>query len=132
MAQNGTKKIHTLVTDGGGIARINLGQLRDELGFQRIGRKVLTKMSEHLTESGLGYFPGGTLSEDENPEPRQWQEVWVYERDGSARSAILDAVADPGENDLAAAFSLFDGSTPDYSKMKDSERLALVRAVVCQ
>ncbi len=132
MATNGTKKIHTLVSDGGGIVRINLGQLRDELGFQRIGKKVLTKMSAHLEESNLGYFPGGTLDEDSNPEPRQWQEVWVYERDGSAKSAVLDAVANPDEHDLVAALDMFSEGAPNYADMDDSQRLSLIRAVVCK
>jgi len=124
--------IHSLVQKSGGIAKINLGQLRDELGFQRIGRKVLSKMSDHMTDSGLGFFPGWALDEESNPEPRQWQEVWVYERDGSARSAILDAVAYPDVHDLAAAFAMFTDEAPDYSSLDDSQRLALVRAVVCQ
>lgn len=132
MAQNGTKKIHEQVAEAGGIVKVSLGTLRDELGFQRIGKKVLGTMSDHLTESGLGYFPGGTLDEDSNPTPRQWQEVWVYERDGSAKSAVLDAVADPETHDLVAALNMFSEGTPDYANMDDASRLALIRAVVCK
>ena len=114
---NGVKKIHERVQDAGGIVKINLGELRDELGYARIGKKILAKMSDHLTDSNLGYFPGGTLSEDSNPEPRQWQEVWVYERDGSAKSAVLDAVADPETHDLVAALNMFSEGTPDFDSM---------------
>lgn len=132
MSENGTASIHQSVQENGGIVKVSLGTLRDELGFQRIGKKILAKMSDHLTESNLGYFPGGTLDEDSNPEPRQWQEVWVYERDGSAKSAILDAVANPDENDLVAALDMFTEGTPNYSKMSNAQRVALIRAVVCE
>lgn len=131
MANNGTKKIHDRVTDSGGITKISLGELRDELGYARIGKKILGTMSEHLSESNLGYFPGGTLDAEQNPEPRQWQEVWVYERDGSAKSAVLDAVADPDNHDLVAALSMFSEGTPDFASMDAEQRLAFVRAAVC-
>ena len=131
MAVNGTKKIHDRVADGGGIVKVTLGELRDELGYARIGKKILATMSNHLTESNLGYFPGGTLDGDENPEPRQWQEVWVYERDGSAKSAVLDAVADPENHDLVAALNMFGEGAPDFSSMSADQRLAFVRAAVC-
>lgn len=131
MANNGTKKIHERVTAEGGITKINLGELRDELGYARIGKKILTTMSEHLSDSGLGYFPGGTLDAESNPEPRQWQEVWVYERDGSAKSAVLDAVADPENNDLVAALNMFSEGAPDFRSMDAEQRLSFIRAVVC-
>ena len=126
-----TKNILGRVQDNGGIVKVSLGELRDELGYARIGKKILATMSNHLTESNLGYFPGGTLDGDENPEPRQWQEVWVYERDGSAKSAVLDAVADPENHDLVAALNMFGEGAPDFSSMSADQRLAFVRAAVC-
>lgn len=125
------KKIHEQVRENGGIVRINLGDLRDELGYARIGKKILAAMSDHLTESNLGYFPGGTLDADHNPEPRQWQEVWVYERDGSAKSAVLDAVSDPEGHDLVAALNMFSEGAPDFANMTADQRLSFIRAVVC-
>lgn len=115
----------------GGIVKVTLGDLRDELGYARIGKKILGTMSNHLTENGLGYFPGGTLDAGANPEPRQWQEVWVYERDGSAKSAVLDAVADPENHDLVAALNLFSEGAPDFKSMSADQRLSFVRAAVC-
>jgi len=131
MANNGTKKVHDRVKASGGITKITLGELRDELGYARIGKKILVTMSEHLSESGLGYFPGGTLDGDANPEPRQWQEVWVYERDGSAKSAVLDAVSDPENHDLVAALNMFSEGAPDFGSMDAEQRLAFIRAAVC-
>jgi len=128
---NGVKKIHDRVKEAGGITKVNLGELRDELGYARIGKKILATMSEHLDGSNLGYFPGGTLDPDQNPEPRQWQEVWVYERDGSAKSAVLDAVADPENNDLVAALNMFSEGAPDFASMDAEQRLAFIRAAVC-
>ena len=132
MAQNGTKKIHELVANEGGIIKVSLGQLRDELGHSRIGKKVLANMAAHLEESNLGYFPGGTLDPEVNPEPRQWQEVWIFERDGSAKSAVLDAVANPEQHDLVAALNMFSEGAPDFANMDDSQKLAMIRAVVCE
>jgi len=134
MAENGNakvKKIHERVREAGGITKINLGELRDELGYARIGKKILGTMSDHLSESGLGYFPGGTLDAAANPEPRQWQEVWIYERDGSAKSAVLDAVADPENHDLVAALNMFSEGAPDFASMDAEQRLAFIRAAVC-
>ena len=135
MAGNGTevkaKAIHERVREAGGITKISLGELRDELGYARIGKKILGTMSAHLEENGLGYFPGGTLNSEQNPEPRQWQEVWIYERDGSAKSAVLDAVADPDNHDLVAALNMFSEGAPDFKSMDAEQRLAFVRAAVC-
>lgn len=128
---NGTKSINDRVKAGGGIVKVTLGELRDELGYARIGKKILGTMSDHLTESNLGYFPGGTLNAQDNPEPRQWQEVWVYERDGSAKSAVLDAVADPDNHDLVSALNMFSEGAPDFGAMDAEQRLAFIRAAAC-
>ena len=128
----GPKKIHQMVNEAGGIVKINLGQLRDELGHARIGKKVLSLMADHLTENNLGVMPAWVMDAESNPEPRQWQEVWVYERDGSAKSAVLDAVSDPDNHDIVAALNMFSEGTPDFASMDDAQRLAFVRAAVCQ
>lgn len=128
---NGTAKIHEQVQASGGIVKINLGELRDELGHARIGKKVLESMATHLTESGLGFFPGWTMDPESNPEPRQWQELWVYERDGSARSAVCDAFSDPDSHDLVAALNMFSEGAPDFGSMDADQRLSFVRAAVC-
>lgn len=112
----------------GGIAKVTLGELRDELGFARLGKTVLQTMAEHLSENSLGHFPAWVLT-DENAEPRQWHEVWLYERDGSAASVVLDAVSDPDTHDLVSALKMFSADTPDYSKMKPEARMALIKTI---
>lgn len=128
-SNSGTAKIHDTVVKSGGIAKVTLGDIRDELGYARLGKTVLSEMNAHLAESGLGFFPGWVLSAD-NPEPRQWQEIWLYQRDGSAKSVVLDAVSDPDNNDLVAALNVFSQDTPDYSKMKNDQKVALIKAIV--
>lgn len=123
--------IRARVEEAGGVTKITLGDLRDELGYARIGKRILGTMSEHLSENGLGYFPGGTLDAKANPEPRQWQEVWIYERDGSAKSAVLDAVAFPESHDLVAALNMFSEDAPDFKSLDADQRLAFIRAAVC-
>lgn len=128
--KNSTGKIHTRVSKAGGVLKVTLGELRDELGYARIGKKILGTMGEHLTENSLGCFPGWVMDPEANPEPRQWQEVWIYERDGSAKSAILDAFSAPEEHDLGAALSAFGGDSPDFSSMDAEQRLAFVKAAL--
>lgn len=123
-----SKNIHQMVKDSGGVAKVTLGQVRDELGHSRLGKGVLAQMNSHLRDNGLGFFPGWVLSED-NPEPRQWQEIWLYERDHTAKSAVLDAVSDPDNNDLVAALELFNADAPDYSGMTPEQRLTLIKAI---
>lgn len=126
-----SKTISEIVTEAGGIAKVSLGQLRAELGYQRIGRHVLGKMGATLNEESLGFFPLSMLDPEANPEPRQWQEVWIYNRDGSAKTAILDAVADPENHDLVAALSMIEGKNNlDFKNLTADQRLSIIKACV--
>lgn len=124
--------IEEMVQSEGGVVKISLGQLRAELGYQRLGKHVLSKMSERLSELNLGYFPNGVLDRQVNPEPRQWQEIWVYSRDDSLKSRILDAVADPDGNDLVGTLALLSQESGDgefdFSKMSAKKRLEVIQA----
>ena len=122
------KTIAERVAAAGGIAKVTLGELRDELGFARLGKTVLQSMAAHLEVNGLGYFPAWVLT-DENTEPRQWHEFHVYTRDGSPKSVVLDAVSDPDTHDLVAALNMFNQDAPDYSKMKPEARMALIKVI---
>lgn len=79
----------------GGLMKITLGELREELGYRKLGKFILTEIVEELDGNDLGHFPHETLDSRCNSEPRQHHEVWVYLRDGSTRAAILDAVLYP-------------------------------------
>lgn len=73
----------------GGLLRATLGELREELGYRRLGKYVLEEVADRLTEEELGWFPAWRLSPRENAEPRKEQELWVFARDGAcdARSS---------------------------------------------
>lgn len=122
------KTIAERVAAAGGITKVTLGDLRDELGFARLGKTVLQSMAAHLEVNGLGYFPKWVLTE-ENTEPRQWNEFHVYTRDGSPASVVLDAVSDPDTHDLVSALKMFSKDTPDYSKMKPEAKMALIKVI---
>jgi len=79
----------------GGLMQITLGELREELGYRKLGKFILSEIVDELEGSDLGHFPHETLDSRCNTEPRQHHEVWVYVRDGSTRSAVLDAVLYP-------------------------------------
>jgi hypothetical protein len=95
----------------GGLVQVTLETLRDELGYKKLGRWVLEAIAEHLSGAGLGYFPLATLNPDNNTEPRKWQEVWVYARDGGSRARIIDAVLRPEESDVRG---ILDGLAAGY------------------
>lgn len=126
---NNSSKIHQLVKKEGGIAKVTLGDIRDELGHARLGVTVLRSMADHLSENGLGFFPAWVLND--NPEPRQWNELHVYERDNTPRSAVLDAVADPEGHDLRTALDMFTDTVADFSKLDADQKMTLVRSIVC-
>ncbi|WP_019357961.1 hypothetical protein [Streptomyces sp. AA1529] len=87
--------IHKQCTAEGGLTRVTLGALREELGYRKLGSGVLTEIADELAETDLGYFPRETLDSRCNTVPRKEQGVWVYVRDGSTRAAVLDAVLYP-------------------------------------
>lgn len=123
-----TSNITARVNEAGGLLKITLGDLRDELGFSRLGKHVLGRMAQHLTVNNLGFFPTDFLDPEWNDEPRQWQELWVFIEDGSPRAAVLRAVGNPEEFDLIGALAQLEGSgvpgNVDYSKMTAAQRLA--------
>ncbi|MGW0520308.1 hypothetical protein [Crossiella sp. NPDC003009] len=87
---------------GGGLIRVSLGDLRKDLGHQKLGSLVLGKIAANLEAAGIGHFPLGVLDKNCNTKPRQEQTVWVYDRDGDLRARVLDAVLDPEEHDVRA------------------------------
>lgn len=132
-ASKGASKITSRVREAGGLLKITLGDLRDELGFSRLGRHVLGRMAMHLSVNNLGFFPTDLLDPDANVEPRQWQELWVFIDDGSARAEVLKAIGNPEEFDLVSALDNLEGTgagTKNYSKMTQAQRLAEIARLV--
>lgn len=122
------QEIHTRCVDDGGLTRVNLGDLRTALGYRKLGKFILTEISEELEGSDLGYFPQETLDARCNAEPRQHHEIWVYLRDGSTRSAILDAVLYPERVNVRRILDgLADGN---LGALSPEEKLDRIREIV--
>ncbi len=78
----------------GGIARFNLGELRDALGYGRLGKRILEEIESGLSDGALGFFPTWMLDTDGNEKPRQSDWLWVYTKDGSPLSRVIDCLLD--------------------------------------
>jgi len=112
----------------GGLTEATLGELREELGYKKLGRWVLNEIAESLEQSELGYFPPERLDAERNAEPRQWQIVWIYSRDGGARARIIDAILNPDKRDVRA---VLDGLVDsDLSALNAEQRLDRIRDIV--
>ncbi|MFE7128934.1 hypothetical protein [Streptomyces sp. NPDC057617] len=121
---------HTYEETGnqGGLLKTNLGTLRQELGYKKLGRYILEEIAEELGKLGLGYFPRDVLDPRCNTEPRQGNEVWVYERDNSTRARVLDAVLYPEQTNVR---SVLDGLTAgNLSALTAEEKLKRIQEIV--
>ncbi|WP_371498373.1 hypothetical protein OG871_20225 [Kitasatospora sp. NBC_00374] len=85
----GTGPVAERCRAAGGLVRTSLGELRQELGYGRLGRHALEEVAESLTADGLGWFPAWRLSPKQNDEPHKEQELRVYARDGGLRCQII-------------------------------------------
>ncbi|MFG3522031.1 hypothetical protein ACGF5S_17310 [Nocardia nova] len=113
----------------GGLTQTTLGELRDALGYGRLGRWVLTEIAEALAAHRLGYFPGNLLAPEINAEPRQWQSVWLYRKDRSPLARVLDAVLDPGDTELVRA-TLTSVRIDDEAGLTAEQKIERIRAIV--
>ncbi len=78
--------------DADTIVVATLGELRKAIGYERLGRYVLDELASKLEGEGLGYFPLDVI--DDNPEPRQQQEVRLYRR-GKGIGKLIQAITKP-------------------------------------
>lgn len=79
--------------DNGGVLAVTLGDLRDAVGADRLGRMVMNRITAELDANGLGHFPLDVLKE--NDQPRQWHEVRIYRKGNSATARAIQAVLHP-------------------------------------
>ncbi|MDH6608305.1 hypothetical protein M2164_003940 [Streptomyces sp. SAI-208] len=112
----------------GGLIEVTLGDLREELGYKKLGKWVLVEVAEALGKAKLGYFPPDMLDPHHNTEPRQWQTVWIYDRDGSPRAQVIDAVLHPDQHDVRGALDGLAAGRPDA--MTPEQKLAQIRELV--
>lgn len=99
------------IAEGEPVVVVTLEQLRDALGYRRIGTLVLAEMKQKLAGSGLGYFPRDIL--DNNSSPSQYEEIRVYLKDSNV-GKIVESVFEPtvaGDTFLAGFNDNSDTST---------------------
>ncbi|MBL1100868.1 hypothetical protein [Streptomyces coffeae] len=110
-----------------GLVETTLGQLREELGYTRLGRGVLEGIVVALGKHELGYFPREVLDPRCNTEPRQWNKVWVYVRDNSTRARVLDAVLCPEQANVRSVLDGLVSRNP--SALTTEEKLQRIREI---
>ncbi len=98
--QEGMEGIAAQCRADGGLTEVSLGDLREELGYKKLGRYVLGDVTEALEKARLGYFPDWLLDPARNTEPRQWQTIWIYEKNDDLRAQVLDAVLNPDKHNV--------------------------------
>ncbi|WP_447645199.1 hypothetical protein [Nocardioides zeae] len=102
--------------------------MRDAAGFSKLGSAVLWEMSELVEQNGMGYFPTEALIFDRETPPRQYQKMWVFMRDGSKRSQVIDAVLRPERHDVRAALDGLAGGDP--AALNAEQKLDAIRELV--
>lgn len=112
----------------GGLTEATLGELRDELGYRKLGRWVLAEIAETLRATGLGFFPSQRLNAELNTEPRQWQTVWIYVRDGGPRARVIDAVLQPDDCDVRAELDVI--GTKNLAALTPQQKLERIQDIV--
>jgi hypothetical protein len=128
--QEGAEGIAARCRAAGGLIEAGLGGLREELGYKKLGKWVLAELDESLKKAGLGYFPPERLDPAQNSEPRQWQTIWIYERNNDLRAQVLDAVLNPDEHDVRA---VLDGLVAGRAEALTAEqKLDRIRALVAE
>ncbi|MDW3845356.1 hypothetical protein NMK34_01895 [Micromonospora sp. BRA006-A] len=112
----------------GGLTEATLGELRDELGYRKLGRWVLAEIADTLRATGLGFFPPHRLDAALNTEPRQSQTVWIYVRDGGPRARVIDAVLQPDDCDVRAELDVIGTKNP--AGLTARQKLDRIREIV--
>ncbi len=89
----GMSEVGDAVDENGGLLAVSLGELREALGYNRLGVRVLGQIATSLAGEGLGYFPEWVLT-DQNPAPRYGDVVRVF-RKGTGVAEVVTAVLEP-------------------------------------
>ena len=127
--EEGAEGIAARCHAAGGLIEAELGELREELGYKKLGKWVLAEVAESLKKARLGYFPLDRLDPVQNTEPRQWQTIWIYERDNDLRAQVIDAVLNPDEHDVRAVLAgLVAGRTEALTAEQKLDRIRALAA----
>lgn len=81
------------VDEQGGVGMATLGELRDAVEAEKLGKLVMQRIHQELAAHGLGYFPRNLI--EANNVPRQHQEIRLYRKGSSPAARAIEAVLDP-------------------------------------
>jgi hypothetical protein len=127
-AREGMEGVAARCRDDGGLTEVSLGDLREELGYKKLGKYVLAEVAESLEKARLGYFPVWTLDPVQNTEPRQGQTIWIYEKSDDLRAQVIDAVLHPEKHNVRG---IMDGLVAGrVEALTAEEKLERIRALV--
>ncbi|MFF0909731.1 hypothetical protein ACFWZW_03460 [Microbacterium enclense] len=90
---NSMKDVASAVDENGDLLPVSLGELREALGYNRLGVRVLNEIAAKLAGEGLGFFPLDVLSE-QNDAPRYGDVVRVFKK-GTALGQVVTSVLEP-------------------------------------
>ena len=83
------------VDENGDLLAVSLGDLREALGFKRLGVRVLSEIANELRGAGLGYFPTDILEDNEVPRYGDWVRVYTKR---TQLGQLIESVIDPTDN----------------------------------
>ncbi|QNE22421.1 hypothetical protein F1D05_36640 [Kribbella qitaiheensis] len=88
------KAVAKATEENGNLITATLLELREALGYNRLGVRVLGYIADGLDGEGLGYFPQWVLDSDSNEAPRSENVIRVFKK-GTAVGNAISAVLEP-------------------------------------
>ena len=81
------------VNDNGGVVVLQMREIRDAYGAQKLGSKVVRDIEKAITAQGLAYYPTPSIPGNQN----EW--LTLYLPDGPA-AKLINAVLSPSEESI--------------------------------
>lgn len=116
------KELSAWVDEQGGVGAVELGELRDAVNADKLGKLIMGRIALELASHGLGYFPLEVI--ESNAAPRQHQVVRLYRKGNNAAAKAIEAVLTPSDNG--------DAFLAELSSDSDRDVLVRVRELVCR
>lgn len=120
MAKDPMRELVEEVEAAGGVLAVQLGDLRDAVGADKLGKLVIERIKNELSSAGLGYFPQEVL--DQPTAPRQNHDIRLYRRGNNAAARAIEAVITPSRQG--------DAFLSDLASNDAQDTLARIRELV--
>lgn len=116
----------------GGLTKATLGELREQLGYGKLGKWVLVEVAEAIKNAGLGYFPLTPLDPKHNETPRKEQSVWIFDAsEGDLRCQVIEIILDPRDYLDEDVRSILNGvAGGDSEALTAEQKLERIREIV--